>query len=189
MPLSRALFLLPLLLLLAACPGRRTAQEVGATQCNDGLDNDDDGKIDCQDPDCHPLAICSPTDLPVRLDGSPRDGPRPPDQGPVADLKPVQPDLPPPSSYGKRCQAGSAPIPCPDGKTECVIGNYGTPGFCTVPCIKGGPPCPEGPPGTETHCGYEVQWDTGAVWYCLFYCQNGAPCPHDTQCISYPFCF
>jgi hypothetical protein len=189
LPLARARLLVPLLLLLAACAGRRTAQEIGATQCNDGMDNDDDGKIDCKDPDCLPLAICSPSDLPLRLDLGPADGiSPPPDKGLPPDLKPPQPDLPP-SSYGKRCQASGQPTPCPDGKTECVPGKNGSPGFCTVPCDKTGPACPEGPPNTEIHCGYQVGWSTGPTWYCLFYCQNGADCPHDTQCVAYPFCF
>lgn len=188
LPLSRARLLLPLLLVLAACAGRRAALETGATQCNDGLDNDDDGYIDCRDPDCQVLAICSPTDGPIRLDGAHDGSPPTQDTGPGLDLKPPQPDLPPTSGFGSRCQFSTPGTPCPDGTSECVPGNYGSPGICTRACVQGGP-CADAPAGTLAHCAYKVQWPTGPVWYCLFTCQNGEPCPHDTQCYFNSFCF
>jgi len=188
LPLSRARLLLPALLLLAACPGRRAALETGATQCNDGLDNDDDGYIDCRDPDCQVLAICSPTDGPIRLDGN-RDGSPPlSDKGPTPDLKPPQPDLAPPSSFGSRCQFTTQGNLCPDGVSECVLGNYGSPGLCTRPCVQGSP-CDGASAGTTAYCYYQVKWPTGYVWYCLFTCQNGETCPHDTKCFYNSFCF
>lgn len=189
MLLSRALprLLLSLLLVLAACAGRRTTLESGATQCNDGLDNDDDGRIDCKDPDCQALAICSPSDGPIRLDGK-VDGAPPPDTGPTPDLKPPTPDLPPASSFGTRCQFSTQGVLCPDGASECVPGKYGSPGICTRPCVQGSP-CDDAPAGTTAHCGYQVTWMTGSVWYCLFTCGSGEPCPHDTQCYNYSFCF
>lgn len=187
MPLTRARLLIPLLLLLPACPGNQTSSESGAAQCNDGVDNDNDGRIDCKDPDCYPLAICSPVDSRV-LDVGSGDGPRPPDLGPVTDVAPPTPDLPLVSSYGKRCQYTSQGTPCPDGQTECVPGKYGSPGLCTQSCNQGGS-CPAGPAGTKVHCGYEVAWPQGSTWYCLFTCQSGEPCPNDTQCYYGTFCF
>ncbi len=32
----------------------------GSEDCFDGVDNDDDGKVDCADPDCDPVAVCVP---------------------------------------------------------------------------------------------------------------------------------
>lgn len=177
MPVRSCCFL-ALLGFLAACPGRGEL-ESDAVRCKDGLDNDNDGLIDCKDPGCFYLAYCNPSDA------RPQDGPAPPppplDHGP--DVKPPDPDLPP-SSYGKQCQFTTGHVPCDDGETECVPGNAG-PGFCTYPCPNDS--CPPGPTGTETDCAYKVYLSGQPFWYCIFRC-SAAPCPHDTQCYG-SFCY
>jgi hypothetical protein len=44
----------------AACYGSTCGfdEETGTTQCSDGVDNDNDGLIDCQDPGCSEVQIC-----------------------------------------------------------------------------------------------------------------------------------
>jgi hypothetical protein len=168
--LRSLLVLLPCIALLGACAGRQAAFETGSAECSDGQDNDDDGKIDCLDTDCQYLAFCSPTDA------GPKDGPPPTaDHGPTPDVLPPKPDLPP-SQYGRRCNYTGTVEPCADKQTVCVYGKYSTPGYCTYPCIQG-QPCPDGPPGTQSHCGY----DMSGQWYCIFLCMQ-TPCPHDTIC-------
>jgi len=178
------LLCLTLLLVLSACAGRQNDFEQGPSECADGVDNDDDGKIDCKDPDCFPLAFCSGMDS-----GPPKDGPStdrtlvPLDH--TVDTR--KPDLSPPlSSYGKRCNYQTKGMTCDDGESVCVPGKYGSPGFCSYGC-QYGEPCPDGPPGTETHCGYQVNYSTGSEWYCIFNCQQSV-CPHDIQCFG-TFCF
>jgi hypothetical protein len=198
--LSRAALLLPALLLpalalavlLPACPGDSIQFETGAADCSDGQDNDGDGKIDCQDGDCYPMAFCMPPpdggldvdrpDLPVTKR----------DKGVVLDGTSPKPDLkPPPSSYGKRCNYTSgSPKPCADGKTVCVPSSYSS-GFCTHQCSSKGAYCPAGPTGTKAYCGYNVSTGGSWLWYCIFLCSSNQ-CPNDTKCYysgGGQFCF
>lgn len=182
--LPQTLLIMAAWVALGACAGRGTAIESGPSECADGMDNDDDGRIDCKDPDCHPLAFCSSSsDIGPNLDGPPP--PPPPDKGPTPDLKPPTPDLPPPSSYGKRCEYTQKGIKCEDGQTVCVPGKYGTSGFCTHACSQD--QCPPGPNGTKVSCAYTVYYSSQTVHYCLFSC-GSTSCPHDTQCF-YSNCF
>ncbi len=55
---------LGLVVLLGACtsrggPGPSSGTELTATECNDGLDNDGDGRRDCADPGCSAHAFCA----------------------------------------------------------------------------------------------------------------------------------
>ena len=52
----RTLWLLPLALLLACSPKAENKHEGG---CVDLTDNDEDGQVDCVDPDCTPTAECA----------------------------------------------------------------------------------------------------------------------------------
>ena len=184
MSLRSFFLLLPCVTLLGACAGRQAAFETGSAECSDGQDNDDDGKIDCADNDCHYLAFCSPTD--AGRDLGPKDGPKPQDHGPTPDLLPPKPDLPA-SQYGRRCAYSGTIEPCADKQTVCVYGKYSTPGYCTHPCDPAGQPCPEGPAGTQVHCGYNMN----GQWFCIFLCMQ-AVCPHDLDCFQTyngDFCF
>jgi hypothetical protein len=173
------------MLVLPACAGRTNSFEDGPEQCADGVDNDDDGKIDCKDPGCFPLAFCSGVDSgPSKKDGFLADRTLVPVDRSVDTKGPDQ--SPPLSSYGKRCQYKTKDTLCSDGESVCVPGKYGSPGFCSYECQQGGS-CPDGPLGTKTHCGYQVNYTTGSIWYCIFTCQQSS-CPHDIQCFG-TFCF
>lgn len=50
-----------LLCLLSSACSQRNRGEFDPVACSDELDNDDDGKTDCDDPDCRGLRICAPT--------------------------------------------------------------------------------------------------------------------------------
>ena len=185
--------LLVVVVLCGACAGERTGVEFGAADCTDGRDNDEDGKIDCQDSDCYPMAFCVPPP-----DGGTNDGPPVDlpviyhDRGIIKDST-LPPDTkPPPSSYGKRCTYNSSITKCADGKTLCVPSSVQSGvGFCTHQCSGQGAFCPTGPPGTEPYCGYNVFTSSGQeYWFCIFLCSSNA-CPHDTKCYytNGKFCF
>jgi hypothetical protein len=180
-------------LLCSACPGDQTDVEVGAADCTDGRDNDEDGKIDCQDSDCYPMAFCfSPPD------GGIHDGPSADlpviyyDRGVTKDSTPPPDTQPPPSFYGRRCSYSSSKgiTKCADGKTLCVPSSVGSGGFCTHQCSSQGAFCPSGPSGTKSYCGYNVSTGGPWYWYCIFLCSSNS-CPHDTKCYytSGKFCF
>ena len=48
--------------LATACYGVPMDPEPAEQVCNDAVDNDDDGAIDCDDSDCAPLELCLATD-------------------------------------------------------------------------------------------------------------------------------
>lgn len=195
MTLRAYLLVSPMLIiaaLLGACPGQRTGVEVGAAACTDGHDNDEDGKIDCQDSDCFPMAFCfTPPDGGI-YDGFPLDLPVIYyDRGVTKDSTPSPDTKPPPSSYGKRCSYKGQITTCADGKTLCVPSSVASGGFCTHQCTSQGAFCPPGPSGTKPYCGYNVTTGGGVwKWYCIYLCTSNS-CPHDTQCYysNGKFCF
>lgn len=183
--LQRRLTLGPLLLLaaLAACPASQTGFEQPES-CLDGKDNDGDGLVDCDDPDCRRLAICG---SPQRRDGGPVliDGPPPPPRdGPPVDKGTPKRDFappPPPTNYGQPCTNISSL--CADGKTKCVLSLYSTAGYCSKPCIKNSV-CEASPSGTPGHCVYAFN----GTYYCSFSCKwNNEPfnCPAGLNCYAW----
>src|SRR5437016_3366752 len=42
------------------CVGDRRCHKPGTEVCNNGIDDDDDGLVDCQDPDCKTFPGCAP---------------------------------------------------------------------------------------------------------------------------------
>ena len=56
-------FLLALALLIAACATlpRSSVEGARAGECEDAIDNDGDGQVDCQDSDCAGAPVCAPT--------------------------------------------------------------------------------------------------------------------------------
>ncbi len=60
-PLLLLLFFATLALLLPACEGGGAEGSIDG-ECSDGIDNDGDSIIDCEDPDCYSSADCGATD-------------------------------------------------------------------------------------------------------------------------------
>jgi hypothetical protein len=150
-------------------------------ECSDGKDNDGDGMIDCADPDCSAMPVCSTTRDGGRDTSLHDRSPMPPDNGPRPDY-PRTADAPTESSYGQRCLLASGPL-CPDGKTACIPGKGSQPGvgYCTYPCSGTGNPCPTPPPGATAQCVYAFN----GVDYCAFLCLFLGveyPCPSGWTC-------
>lgn len=74
-----------LVLLLAGFPANAQVPENTAELCRDEKDNDMDGLIDCDDPDCAELVFCAPAEPP------PSTPPTMPDPAPKPILKPASP--------------------------------------------------------------------------------------------------
>ena len=159
------------------CSSERTFHEQGE-ECWDGKDNDDDGAVDCKDPDCQSFAICGNT----RLDGGKLDGPVKKDTKPPPDTFKA-PDSPPTSSYGQRCAYSGTGKRCADGKSYCILGKKSnTKGYCTVACNGSDyNSCPAGPQGTVAKCLFNF----AGTNYCAFLCKYlGKPssCPSTLGC-------
>lgn len=177
-----ALLVLALFVALSACPASQQGIEQPES-CLDGKDNDGDGLVDCDDPDCRRLAICG---SPQRRDGGPVliDGPPPPSDGPTPDKGTPKRDLtppPPPTSYGQTCSNISSL--CPDGKTKCVLSLYSSAGYCSKPCTKGSA-CEASPAGTPAYCVHGFN----GTYYCSFTCKwNNEPfsCPAGFDCYAW----
>jgi hypothetical protein len=173
-----------LLTLLSACPGTGLLMEQGE-QCWDSKDNDSDGRVDCQDPDCAALGICS-----LRLDAGAPDRAKPPkkdsgvkkDKQVPRDVKPPVPDKNITYSYGRKCVWSSRNRFCPDGRSVCIIGMLkGNRAYCTKPCAKLGDICPRGPGGSFAACLYKFNGKP----YCSFLCKlqgKGYKCPTGFGC-------
>ena len=187
-PTSSIIALTAALTLVAAwgCSGKRTFHEQGE-ECWDGKDNDDDGAVDCKDPDCKAFAICGN----VKLDGGKLDGPVKKDTQPVKKdikpppdtYKPPTPDKAPTSSYGQRCAYTKKGQLCADGKTTCILGKKSnSKGYRTVTCNGNRyDSCPAGPQGTAAKCLFTF----AGTDYCAFLCKYlGKPytCPSSLGC-------
>jgi hypothetical protein len=173
-------------LVAAACSGRNLASEQGASQCSDSLDNDNDGKIDCADPDCLSVAFCWP-----RIDAGsadlavPSDATSPFDLTSPADMLALDQQAGD-SSYGRRCSYSGQIESCSDGETLCVRSKYSTSwGYCTYACEAQGTYCPPSQRNTFSYCGYH--FDQEDLWYCIFLCDHHL-CPSELSCIQ-GFCF
>jgi hypothetical protein len=146
------------------CGGQTNPGELGS-ECSDGKDNDGDGLVDCQDPDCQSAPICG-----GRPDAGLDSGLS--DSFPIPDLPRVEGQLAdqpqPTTSYGQRCTSpGTA---CPDGKTTCVQGKFSPQGvgFCTHSCSGLAAPCPAVPvAGQSAECVYIYS----GTYYCSFMCR------------------
>lgn len=178
-PLRVLLLLVAVQLATASCSSAAGSDETGAA-CSDGKDNDGDGRIDCDDLDCHANSVCARAD--ARLDG----GSLPPDR-PALDRTPPRPDTLPASSFGARC---TNPLGgCPDGKTMCVPG-IDSPsglGYCTYACPSLGDPftCPPAPAGQLAVCLYAFN----GTPYCAFLCRftgQSYTCPSGLDCVEDP---
>jgi len=181
-PTSSALLSVAAACLLGAatgpgCSGDRTFHEFG-DECWDGKDNDNDGMVDCKDPDCTAMTICGnngkkdlgPTVKDTRLPLKDKYVPPPPDKAPS-------------SSFGQRCAYSSKGQPCPDGKTVCILGKKSSSnGYCTYPCNGNDyNSCPAGPSGTIAKCLFNF----AGTNYCAFLCKYlGKPysCPGNLGC-------
>ena len=178
------LTMLGALALLPACPGQGLMMELGE-QCWDSKDNDQDGQVDCKDPDCAPLGICT-----LRLDSGVPDKAMPPpkkdsgikqDKKAPKDVRPPSPDKNLTYSYGRKCVYDSRNRFCPDGRSHCIIGLKGSRAYCTRPCARLGDLCPGGPGGSFAACLYKFNGQP----YCSFLCKlqgKGYKCPVGFGC-------
>ena len=142
-------------------------QEAGPVACADSRDNDGDGAVDCEDPECSPMAYCKKkADLGGVSDGS--------GDGVAVDLVPVPLDLNQTSSFGQRCQNPGGK--CADGVMRCLGHGFNAFGLCTTPCTPNGS-CPDGPGGTLSWCGLVDK--ASGNHFCVVKCPN---CPYDTDC-------
>ncbi|PIE19811.1 MAG: hypothetical protein CSA65_01025 [Proteobacteria bacterium] len=170
------------LALAPGCSGNTQSAEL-PERCLDGKDNDGDGQIDCEDPDCQRLPICGAPLVPLDTGSAPP----PPDSQPLLDGPPVvdkgpTPDsAPPPSSYGKTCR--NINNLCSDGNTRCIRWQSASQGYCSRPCVEN-TPCGDGPTGTPAYCVYGYN----GTYYCAFTCKwknNPHSCPSGWNCIMW----
>lgn len=194
--ISRQLLAATLLAAVTGCPGGGETHESGQ-ECWDGKDNDNDGAVDCNDPDCKAMAICSngrqDAGKDLALDTRPisQDIHKPP----PPDTYVAPPDKPlPASSYGQRCSYSSRNQLCADGKTYCILGKKSqTKGYCTYPCNgRNYDSCPAGPAGTVAKCLFNF----AGTNYCAFLCKylgKNHSCPSTLGCyyfsLNQKFCW
>jgi hypothetical protein len=179
---------LPFIFCLGSCSSSVAETESGAS-CSDGKDNDQDGLIDCQDPDCKPLAICGGR-VDAGHDLAPSD--QKTDRLLPHDARPG--DKSPSSNYGQACDFPGTVETCDDNNTFCILGFLRTTGFCSYTCSEQSP-CPSGPPRSKVDCLFVFQNQRYCAFFCLyqgekFECPDGFECaPDATYPDDYAWCF